>query len=330
MARRVCVTAEAPSSSANLGSGFDVVAVAHSAYRDRVRACVEPCSGGYSVEVEAFLGPEARCAGGAATARRAVESLLEDLGLRGSVRVELEVWKGVPPGRGLGSSGASAAAAVYAASRALELAGLTPRGASIRGLVAHAGEGEAVAAGAPHYDNVAASLLGGVALVARTPGGLLVESYRPPCPVYLALAVPLEPPGPGKTRAMRGILPGTLTLREATAYAGRAAMLASALACCRLEAAGKLMMADDIVEARRAMLHPCYEEAVRAALDSGALGVSLSGAGPSMVALAGDPKAATGAAEAMAGVYRESCGPARPLVAELALWGARVVGVDEG
>jgi homoserine kinase len=324
LASGYCLSARAPSSSANLGSGFDVLAIAHTLYYDEVSACLEQLDGGgFEVRVVRVYGPYAGESGGAETARRAVEALAGRLGLSG-VRVVLGVYKGVPPGRGFGGSGASAAAAVYALARLLEKS----RGLRVerRVLVEAAGEGEAAAAGSPHYDNVAASLLGGVVVVAHTPRGLRVYGFRPGAPLALAFAVAEPLRVEGKTRAMRAVIPQQLSLSDAVGYAGRAAALAAALARGDLEAAGELMMADELFEARRARLLPCYSEVVREALAAGAYGVSLSGAGPSMVALApARIDVATRIARAMAKAYsRGGCGEAQPAIARPDIDGARV------
>ena len=311
MAHVYCARARAPSSSANLGSGFDVLAVAHNLYYDVVTVCVS-LEGESRVTVEYVGGPYAAQSGGAVTAKAAVEALLKRQHLQ--ARVWMSVVKGVPPGLGLGSSGATAAAAAYAAYEALRMAGAL-RSVSVEELVAYAGAGEAVAAGEPHYDNVAASLLGWVAVTARVNGSIMARSFKPRRPIHLAFAIPSSEGASGKTRRMRAILPATLTLSEASAYAGRAALLASALAEGELEEAGRLMMADTIVEPRRAALLPCYRDVVRAALNAGAYGVSLSGAGPSMVALCASKSDAEAVAEAMAEASSKSCSPARPAVA---------------
>ncbi len=307
MAWEECVRVRAPASSANLGSGFDAIALAHDSFYDEVEACVSPRTASTLVYLESLEGPYAIESGGATTALEAARAILERLGV-GGVRVSLSVYKGVPPGRGLGSSGASAAAAAVAVSEALHRLLGTPL-PGWEELVEAAGRGEAAAAGAPHYDNVAASILGGIVVVARSHGRLTVYKIKPPSGMHIALLVPGAAPGPGKTRAMRSILPRSITLGEASAYASRAALLAAALASGDLVAAGKAMMMDELVEPRRARLTPCYEEAVAAALNAGAYGASLSGAGPSIIALAGGEAAARRVADAMREAYTP-CGDA--------------------
>ncbi len=277
MAAAKRVRVRAYSSSANLGPGFDALAVAHTAFYDEVEARLEPGNG--MVLVEAVYGPFASEAGGAATAVKAVEELLRITGgLEGS-DVVLRVYKGVPPGKGLGSSGASAAAAVKAVALLLELE------VDDTTLVEAAGRGEAAAAGQPHYDNVAASLLGGLAVVAPDAEGR-IYTLSIPFKAYFTVYVPRGGVSRFKTKVMREVLPASVSLHAAARNGARAAMIAAAAAAGRLDVIGAMMLSDEIVEPARSKFVPCYSEARRVLLDAGALGVSISGAGPSLIALA--------------------------------------------
>jgi len=232
------------------------------------------------------------------TAHGAALAVLRKAGLSASdVRVEIEVAKGVEPGVGLGSSGATAAAAAYALNEALG----SPL--STAELVEAAGEGEAVAAGTPHYDNVAASLLGGVAVVvSRSP--LRVVRLEPPEGLLVVLAVPrgaVEVPGERKTEFFRGVLPSHVTLSEAVEQCSAAAEFLVGLMLGDLEALGRAVSRGGVVEASRGRLIRGYWEVKRRALESGALGVNIAGAGPSVFALARE-----GEARAVAEAVREA------------------------
>jgi homoserine kinase len=193
---------------------------------------------------------------------------------------------------GLGSSGASAAAAVKAVSILL---GIEP-GEDV--LVEAAGRGEAAAAGTPHYDNVAASILGGLTIVATDAEGRLYVK-RLEFDAWFAVYVPRPRiQAPAKTKLMREVLPKSIPLAVAARNWSRLAMLVAAAATRDLRLMGVMMMQDEIIEAARQKYIACYSEAKRAALDAGALGVSISGAGPSIIALAGDEKTARSVAEA--------------------------------
>ncbi len=291
------VRVRAYASSANLGPGFDALAVALDAFYDEVEARLEPGSRG--VWLDKVEGPYASDVDPEAnTAVEAAQALLALLGGVGE-GVALRIWKGVPVSRGLGSSGASAAAAVVAVSKLL---GASP-GTST--LLEAAGRGESISAGTPHYDNVAASLLGGLAVVASTPRG--VKALSLPIDAWFVVAVPHVPARRGKTGAMRGVLPHRVELVRAVGNWQRLAMLVAALVKGDYRVAGEMMMGDSIVEPARAPLIPCYEEVRRAAMEAGALGVTISGAGPSMLALVESPGSARHVARALEEAY-SSCG----------------------
>ena len=285
------VRVRAYSSSANLGPGFDALAVAHTAFYDEVEARLEPGSG--QVLVETVYGPYASGAGNAETAARAVEEALRIIGRsREDEDIVLRVYKGVPPGRGLGSSGASAAAAAKAA--ALLAGADVDEGL----LVEAAGRAEVAAAGQPHYDNVAASLLGGLVAVAFDREGRLY-AVRIPFKAYLVVYIPKTEMMPQKTRLMRQVLPRSVSLETAARNWSRLAVLVAAAASGDYATLGAMMMSDEIVEPARQRFIPCYNEARRAALAGGALGVAISGAGPSLVALAADEDSARSVAESL-------------------------------
>jgi len=274
------------SSTANLGPGFDVLAVAIDAFYDEVWAEW----GGEGVEVE-VSGPYAGLVGDARAVRAVAESMLREAGSSRGVRLRL--WKGVPVGRGLGSSGASAAATAVALNRLM--GGVY----SVRELLRFAGEGERAVAGSPHYDNVAASLLGGAVIVYWDGGEPRVERLKTPT-LWFSLVTPMNELPRDKTRFMRSVLPGSVSLEEHVRASSRLAAMIHALYKGDLELLGRMMTQDEIVEPRRSKFVPCYSEVKRAALESGALGFAISGAGPSMIALARDGESARRVAEAMA------------------------------
>ncbi len=291
------VRVRAYSSSANLGPGFDALAVALDAFYDEVEARLEP--GARGVWLDGVSGPHASDVDlEANTAVEAARILLALLG-RAEEGVSLRIWKGVPVSRGLGSSGASAAAAVVAVSRLL---GTSP-GAGV--LLEAAGRGESVSAGTSHYDNVAASLLGGLAVVVAMPHG--VKALSLPLDAWFVVVVPQVPARRGKTGVMRGVLPRQVELGRAVGNWQKLAMLVAALVKGDYRLAGEMMMGDNIVEPVRAPFVPCYDKVREAAVEAGALGVAISGAGPSMLALVEGPEAAEPVARALEEAY-SSCG----------------------
>lgn len=274
MAARMVGEYRAFSSSANLGSGFDAVAVALDAFYDQVRISLQ--EGRREVVVESVEGPEAEGVDAREnTAVYAGMSLLEGEGLNYSVRVR--VWKGIPLSAGLGGSGATAAAVVAGINDLLGLK-LSPEA-----LVYYAGEGERASAGSPHYDNVAASLLGGLAIVSRTRRGLKVLTL--PVKASFVLGIPVERGvASRKTEAMRRLLPKSVPFEDFATEKGLLALLVGGLATGDLEAAG-LGMDDLVVTGARSPHVPCFRELREEAYVAGALGLAISGAGPTVIAL---------------------------------------------
>ena len=299
------LVAKAPSSIANLGPLFDIAALAVNHSYDRVRVEVLGEVDGIRVEVEARGAP-----GGAAnTAYAVVERMLGYLGE--TLHVRLVVEKGVPVGQGLGSSAASAAAAAYALNR------LLGEPLSREELVRFVGEAEAVAAGSPHFDNAAASVMGGLAVVLDAARPWVV-SLRLPDDIRVVVFRPLRElvPREKKTMTMRSVLPERVGLREAVEWVRAAVALTAGLQSNPYEALRRAS-AGYAVEEARGRLIPGYVEAKRAALEAGAIAFNISGAGPTLFALVRE------------GEEDEVLHAVEPLLRRA--WGeleARIVGVD--
>ncbi len=284
-----------------MGCLFDAAAMAVEAFYDEVT--VEEKGGG-SLEVEAV---DPVPSGRLNVAYAAVAHFTKKVYGR-EVGLKIIVRKGVPVGSGLGSSGATAAAAVAAAN---ELLGI---GAQLTDLLEAAGAGEALAAGSPHYDNVAASLLGGIVLLdPLNPRVNLV--LEPPSWLRVVLFV-RESPGTSKTRFMREVLPEAVNLKDASRWAFSAAAFAVGLAR-GVKACLSFASEGGPVEKARARYIPGYWECKAAALRAGALAFNISGAGPSLFALA-DEDTAEAVAQAVAKVAPDC----RPAVAKIAVVGA--------
>lgn len=281
---RPWIEAYAPATISNLGPGFDCLGLAVHGPGDTVRArrCDEP-----GARLLKITGDGGRLPLGAAenTACVAVVAMLEALGHGpGSSRplgVELELDKGLPLGSGLGSSGASACAALVAAARALDL----EVGSDV--LIDAAREGERVACGTAHPDNVAPAILGGVVLIANTeplrviplpaPDSLFFAVYTPGCEV--------------RTADARAVLPSAVSLGAAVRQSARLGLLVHALHTGDLALLGEAVT-DDIVEPARAHLIPGFVDAKVNALEAGALACTISGAGPTTFAMSGDERRA--------------------------------------
>ncbi len=266
---RDSIIVEAPASIANLGPGFDVLAMAITGLRDRVRIVVEP--GGGNVYV-ASIDP--RIPGGKGNVAYAVASkVVEEYSLH-DVDVYILVDKGIPVSAGLGGSGATSAATAYGLSLILGL------GLSRRELLELAGVGEAHVVGKPHYDNVAASLFGGIVIV--DPYKLEVHVVKPRKEIWIGVVVPEERDIDYKTRRARSILPENISLELHVRQSASLVKLVHALHVGDLSLLGEAVSSDYIVEPYRSKLIEHYWELKKLALSSGALGFNIAGAGPSI------------------------------------------------
>jgi homoserine kinase len=272
------VSVFAPATVANVGSAFDVLGFALEAPGDTVTAR-RTDSG--DITVTRITGDDGRLPLEAEknTAGVSIEALRRHLisrdpGRYQSVGFELELRKGLPIGSGLGSSSASTVAAVVAANEIL--------GSPLTRveLLPFAMEGERIACGAAHADNVAPCLLGGFALI-RSYDPLDVISLPSPASVWVAVVSPhLEL----KTFDARRVLRRSVSLEAAVAQWGNVAALVAGIYQNDVALMGR-SLEDRIIEPERAELVPGYLAAKAAALQAGAAGCSLSGSGPSLFAL---------------------------------------------
>ncbi len=304
------VTAFAPATVANVGSGFDVLGFAVARPGDTVRARRRPAPG---VTLRAVTGDAGRLPrDDRNTAVVAVRMLLERL--QQPFGVDLELRKGMPLASGLGSSACSAAAALHAVNR---LAGepLPPEE-----LLPCALEAERVAAGAGHADNAAPALLGGFVLVRSSDP---LDLVRLPVPAGLAAAL-LSPDVEIPTEAARRMLRKQIRLTDAVAQWGNLAALVASLYTGDLELMGR-SLCDVVAEPVRAVLIPGFGRVKEAALANGAIGCSISGAGPAVFALAESKSRATVVGKAMQAAFRTAGLNAELYVSQINRSGPRVV-----
>ena len=293
MKRRVRIFA--PATVANLGPGFDVLGLALAAPGDVVEAELSDRPGVEIVEITGDKGllsrdPVRNVAG------RAAGDVVQRAGQQTGVRLWLH--KQMPLASGLGSSGASSAAAAVATN---ELLG---RPLNPRDLLLSAMEGERAASGTPHADNVAPSVLGGI---------VLVRSYEPfevvslPVPPELRVVV-VHPHCEVSTSSARKLVKGrTYSLEHIVPNLGNIA--AFVLALCRSDLALLGRSIDDrLIEPLRATLIPGFADVKRAALSAGALGCSIAGSGPSVFAFASDDQTAAAIGAAMQLAFKSSAG----------------------
>lgn len=280
-------TAFAPASIGNVAVGFDVLGHAFVGPGDR--ATVTRTSDGqvrilgiHGVVEALPTNPEQNTAG------RALLSMLKHA--PPGTGFELELHKGIALGSGMGGSAASAVAAIVAANATL------PNSLSLTTLYELAIDGEAVASGSRHGDNVGPMLLGGL---------VIAPSHGAPVPVkvpdWLHLAL-VHPHFVLETRRARAALAGSYQLGE---FVAQSEGLALVLAGCFQGDAALLRrgLRDVLVEPRRAALIPGFGQVKQAALDAGALGASIAGAGPSVFGWFESKGEAQLAVEAMARAF---------------------------
>lgn len=268
-----------PASVANVAVGFDLLGYAVPDVGD-------------TVTVRRIDAPEVRIAAirGAAvelpldapgnTAGAALIALREGLGL--SYGFELEIDKGIPLSSGMGGSAASCVAALIAANALLDVP------LSREQLYQYSLEGEAVASGSRHGDNLGPMFL----------GGLVLSTLERLVPVAVPTqwhSLLVHPDALLETRRARAALHGDYALKE---FVAQSSNLALVLAGCHAGDAGLVRagLADVLIEPRRAPLIVGFDAAKAAALAAGAMGAGISGAGPSAFAWFEDRDAALAAA----------------------------------
>jgi len=270
VAGRTRATAFAPASVGNVAIGFDIMGFAVDALGDRVTVLRAAAPG---VEIAAVRGvagelphaPRDNTAGRALLALQ--EAVRPDFGLR------VEIDKGIPLGSGLGGSAASAVAAVVAANA------LLPEPVGRLELLQFAMAGEAVASGARHADNIAPSLYGGLVL---TVGIDHPRVKQIPVPADIR-AVIIRPHMFLATAKARAILNRSVELSD---FVWQTAHLAGFICGCYTDDLELIRVSfeDVVIEPQRQALIPGFQDVRRGAMQAGALGCSISGAGPAMFA----------------------------------------------
>ncbi|HEX2908406.1 MAG TPA: homoserine kinase [Phototrophicaceae bacterium] len=289
MAGNTRAEAFAPATVANLGVGFDILGLALQEPGDTVCAEYREEPGAVIIRIEGDGGRlpyEAH----KNTACIAAQETLNFLGV--SSGAAITIYKDLPLASGLGSSAASAVAAAVAVN------GLYGSPLTFADLLPACLEGEAAVSGY-HADNVAPCLFGGVTLVMGTAAA---QIYQLPIPqnLYLALVTPAVAV---PTASARAVLPKEVTLRQMVSQTAAVARLIDALYRSDLEALAVAMELDSVIEPARAHLMPLLTEIRAAAKWAGALGLVISGAGPTLCALCDTEAAAGKVAQAMKAVY---------------------------
>ncbi len=302
----------APATVSNIGCGFDVMGFALNApgedllvrESDRKGVVISKITGDegkipYEIELN--------------TAGMAAKSLLEQYAP--DAGIEIEIYKKMGLGSGLGSSAASAVAVVYGIN---ELLGLS---LSRSQLLPHAMEGEKVASKAIHADNVAPCLFGGF---------ILIRGYEPidivqlPVPDKLYCAI-IHPQIEIKTSEARTMLGNTVELKKAISQWGNVGGLIAGLFYNDFDLIGRSIK-DYVAEPVRSKLIPGYANIKKAALETGAIGCNISGSGPSMFALCDSANMASEVSLAMGRECRSAGVDCKLYISKINSEGPKIIG----
>ena len=329
-------TATASSSTANLGPGYDVFGLGLDAFEDIVKITTtkkkkKKTTSNRSNEKQITIkmseesssksegvggiiipsNPEDNSAG--LVVKRMAEEFHIDYDLH------IDIVKKVPAGFGMGSSAASAAAAAVAFDKLFDLKIEKTK------LVEYAAEGEVASAGTKHYDNVSGSLLGGFVIV-RTSPKLEFIRIEPPKDLVLVIAIPLIKVPKRKTEVARSVLPTQVPLKSVVHNVSNASTIVAGFMSKDIEMIAK-GVDDIIVEPARKHLIPGYDEVKRKATKAGALAVTISGAGPSIISFLKSNKNGNEIADAMAAGFNETKIESRTVICHSST-GAKVVSVS--
>jgi len=279
----------APGTIANLSCGFDILGLCLDTVGDEMTIRKTNQKGIRITKIAGAdlpLETEKNVAGVAALAM--LEAIETEFGF------EIEIHKSIKAGSGIGSSAASSAGAVFGIN---ELLG---RPFTNKELVQFAMQGEKLASGSAHADNVAPALLGGFTLI-RSYEPLDIVKIKSPDEMF---ATVIHPQIELRTSDARSILKQNISLKSAIVQWGNVGGLIAGLYTDDYELIGRSLH-DEIVEPLRSILIPAFDLVKKSAIENGALGVGISGSGPSIFALSKGKAVAEKVASVMCKVYDE-------------------------
>jgi homoserine kinase len=296
-----------PATVANVSCGFDVLGFCLDSIGDEmvIRKSVE--KGIRITKIEGYDLPfevENNVAGVSALAM--YEAAKPDCGF------EIEIYKHIKPGSGVGSSSASAVGSVYGMNV------LLGNPYSKTELTAFAMKGEAVASQSEHADNIAPALFGGFTLVKSLDP---LEVLQIPTPSDL-FAVVIHPQIEIKTSDARKILPKTIALKDAITQWSNVGSLIHGLHTNNYDLISRSLK-DVVVEPFRSQLIPGFENIKKTALAYGALGTGISGSGPSVFSLCKSKTSALDVEKAIRETYKKQDIPFEIYVSKINLNGIK-------
>ncbi|MBQ4802335.1 homoserine kinase [Aquimarina sp. MMG015] len=280
----------APATVANLSCGFDVLGCCLDTVGDEMVISLSSKPG---VRITKIEGADLPLDTKKNVAGVAVEALLANY--KNEIGVDIEIYKKIKAGSGIGSSAASSAGAVWAVNYLLD------HPFSPHKLVEFAMEGEKLASGNAHADNVAPALLGGFTLV-RSYAPLDVIKLHTPDDLVMTV---IHPQIEVKTSDARSVIKQNVTLKQAIHQWGNVGGFISGLFTEDYDLIGR-SLEDVIIEPMRSILIPEFENVKKAAIAEGALGCGISGSGPSIFALSKSMITAENVGNAIHKVYTKT------------------------
>ncbi|MGJ1412333.1 homoserine kinase [Sphingobacterium thalpophilum] len=275
----------APATVANMICGFDILGFAVDQPGDEVimRRKQQP-----GVTIKEITGDDGRLPldPDKNTVSACVQYLLQALNIAAKVGVEIELHKHMPIGSGLGSSAASTVAGIFAINVMLG------NPLTKEELLPFCVEGERLACGTGHADNVAPALYGGITLIR---GNQPLDVISIPSPPELVAAV-VFPQVDVPTRDARQLIKDKVLLKDAVTQWGNIAGLVAGLFQEDYDLIARSMK-DILIEPTRAILIPEFYEMKTIAMENGALAFGISGSGPSVVAMTKDEEVAKNIAD---------------------------------
>lgn len=278
-----------PATIANISCGFDVLGLCLESVGDEMIIRKSDVKG---IKITKIVGEELPLETSKNVAGVAALALLDTIDYK--FGFEIEIYKNIKPGSGIGSSAASAAGAVFGINELLGKPFIRKE------LVEFAMKGEAIASGSEHADNVAPAIMGGITLV-RSSAPLDIIKIESPSELY---ATVIHPQIELKTSEMRAVLQPMIPLKSAILQWGNLGGLIAGFYTSDYELIGRSLH-DEIVEPLRGPFIPKFDVIKKTALENGALGSGISGSGPSIFALSKGIETANRIAKAMFVVYED-------------------------
>jgi homoserine kinase len=278
------VTVRAPCSTANVGAGFDIFGLALDAFYDEVTVTKRPKEFGIKIVTDDKIPKKLKLntAGIVAEQMMSIDQGSFCPAPNKKYGVEIKIKKDVPAGYGLGSSAASAAACAIGINELFEMKFDKEK------LTFFAGHGEEASAGVAHYDNVAAAVFGNFVVVFSNPsdekiGQVGCRRLTPPSDLRLIIAVPKMKTKNQKTKLSRKAIPKEVKFSDA--HTNKLNIIAMLLGILDKNAMIFGRGAEDvIVEQARKKMIPGFDKIKNGARKAGANNVTISGAGPSVIA----------------------------------------------